>query len=123
MDSESKAKSTPIGGEDNNDDEIMLYDDLTNAKIPAVASIKSTVKPTGFSQSLTSNDNKPKSFTEQVVELQSQVESLSNENQRLRRNIGTLFRTARSEIQRKDAEISRLMEELDETRQQQQGQR
>ena len=111
MNSESNEKNPPKGGE-NDDDEMLLYGDLCNSKIPDTSA--STVKPTA--QSLTGDESHPKSFTQQVAELQTQVECLNNENQKLRRNIGTLFRTARSEIKRKDAEISRLMEELDKAR-------
>jgi predicted RNase H-like nuclease (RuvC/YqgF family) len=56
---------------------------------------------------------KPKSTTTlaletQVQALQAHVDSLKVENETLKRNMGTLFRTARSEIQRKDAEIESL---------------
>ena len=111
MNSESNEKNTRKDGE-NDDDEMLLYGDLCDGSIPD--SYASTVKPAA--QSLTGDGSHPKSFTEQVAELQTQVECLNNENQKLRRNIGTLFRTARSEIKRKDAEISRLMEELDKAR-------
>lgn len=49
----------------------------------------------------------------QVEELKRQVEKLKAENQVLKRNIGTLFRTARAEIRRKDSKIESLMEQLD----------
>lgn len=49
----------------------------------------------------------------QVEELKRKVEKLQAENQVLKRNIGTLFRTARAEIRRKDSEIESLMEQLD----------
>jgi predicted nucleic acid-binding Zn-ribbon protein len=49
----------------------------------------------------------------EMQELKDQVEKLQAENETLRRNIGTLFRTARAEIRRKDSKIESLMEELD----------
>ena len=56
---------------------------------------------------------KPKSTTtleleKQVRDLQELVEALKRENETLKRNMGTLFRTSRSEIQRKDAEIEAM---------------
>ena len=56
---------------------------------------------------------KPKSTTtleleKQVRDLQALVDALKLENETLKRNMGTLFRTARSEIQRKDAEIEAM---------------
>mmetsp|Transcript_13072 Transcript_13072/g.36087 ORF Transcript_13072/g.36087 Transcript_13072/m.36087 type:complete len:138 (-) Transcript_13072:1469-1882(-) len=60
--------------------------------------------------------NYPKSFVERVEELEAQVEHLEAENKHLRRNIGTLFRTAKAEIQRKDAQISRLATEMDDVK-------
>lgn len=49
-------------------------------------------------------------------ELQQEVDQLRIENETLKRNMGTLFRTARAEIKRKDAKIESLMEELDTTK-------
>lgn len=56
---------------------------------------------------------RPKSTTsleleQKVQDLQALVDSLRQENETLKRNMGTLFRTARSEIQRKDAEIEAM---------------
>mmetsp|Transcript_21078 Transcript_21078/g.23432 ORF Transcript_21078/g.23432 Transcript_21078/m.23432 type:complete len:97 (+) Transcript_21078:74-364(+) len=48
-----------------------------------------------------------------IKELQKQIESLDKENRILKRNMGTLFRTAKVEIKRKDAEITALMNELE----------
>lgn len=45
---------------------------------------------------------------QKVHDLQALVDSLKQENETLKRNMGTLFRTARSEIQRKDAEIEAI---------------
>ena len=56
---------------------------------------------------------KPRSTTtleleQKVQDLQALVDALKKENETLKRNMGTLFRTARSEIQRKDAEIETM---------------
>jgi hypothetical protein len=39
---------------------------------------------------------------------------LKEENERLKRNMGTLYRTAKAEIQRKNDEISRLLTEIED---------
>jgi hypothetical protein len=104
-----------VRGDKDEDAEDILYDDLMEAKVTS----SSTSTPTPYhNKSIVSNvalsrNDYPKSFTQQVEELKSQVDSIQSENQRLKRNIGTLFRTARSELQRKDAEIARLTEALD----------
>jgi UbiD family decarboxylase len=104
-----------VRGDKDEDAEDILYDDLMEAKV--ASSITST--PTthhnknNASTVAISRHHHPKSFTQQVEELKSQVDSIQSENQRLKRNIGTLFRTARSELQRKDAEIARLTDALD----------
>lgn len=48
-----------------------------------------------------------------IEELEKAVVVLKAENQKLRRNIGTLFRTAKTEIQRKNDEIARLLRRLE----------
>ena len=102
------------GGEKADDAEDMLYDDLMEAKVASSTSTSTAPRIEGSVSNIALSGNRhPKSFTQQVEELQSQLDSIQSENQRLKRNIGTLFRTARSELQRKDAEIARLMEALD----------
>jgi hypothetical protein len=44
---------------------------------------------------------------------EQQLQELTEENQRLKRNIGTLYRTAKAEIKRKNDEINRLKTELE----------
>jgi hypothetical protein len=44
----------------------------------------------------------PKSLTDQVIDLQQTVKRLQTENETLKRNMGTLFRTATAELARKD---------------------
>lgn len=45
--------------------------------------------------------------------LLQKIKLLEEENLRLKRNIGTLFRTAKNEIQRKDNQIERLQNQLE----------
>jgi hypothetical protein len=57
-------------------------------------------------------DRRPKSLVEEVQDLQGRVETLERENSVLRRNMGTLYRTAVAELGRKDAQIEELQREL-----------
>ena len=50
----------------------------------------------------------PKSLTDQVVDLQQTVERLQAENEILKRNMGTLFRTATAELARKDRQLQQV---------------
>jgi exonuclease VII small subunit len=73
------------------------------------------------SASTTNKNSKPKSaptvaFEKQAEELHARVTALENENAALKRNMGTLFRTARTEIERKDAEIRSLTKEVNQQR-------
>lgn len=52
----------------------------------------------------------------EAEELHARVTALEKENATLKRNMGTLFRTARAELERKDAEIKSLTKELDQQR-------
>ena len=47
-------------------------------------------------------------------ELEKKIKELSEENQQLKRNIGTLYRTAKAEIKRKDDEITRLRQQVED---------
>jgi predicted RNase H-like nuclease (RuvC/YqgF family) len=91
-----------------------LYDDLdvvdTSNKSQAKIPTTTTTKKNAY----------PKSFAEQVEELQSHATVLQEENENLKRNIGTLFRTAKAEVQRKNDQIARLQAQLDDAQQQQQ---
>jgi predicted RNase H-like nuclease (RuvC/YqgF family) len=75
-----------------------LYDDLKEAK-PAPKSAKRKFEIAT-----------PGNNTDQ---LEKKVQQLEQENEILRRNLGTLYRTAKSEIERKDAEIERLMKQVE----------
>jgi len=58
---------------------------------------------------------RPKSLVDEVDDLQQRLKAIEEENAILKRNMGTLYRTALSEIERKEAEIERLQRALDET--------
>jgi predicted nucleic acid-binding Zn-ribbon protein len=81
-----------------------LYDDLVDTKATATAS--------ALKKSAPSNTLQPKSFSDELDALQKRVALIEKENETLRRNMGTLYRTAKSELGRKDAEIDRLREQL-----------
>jgi cell division protein FtsB len=51
-------------------------------------------------------------LAEEVSYLQEKVNLLETENENLQRNMGTLYRTAVAELARKDAEITRLQQEI-----------
>lgn len=85
-------------------EEDLLYGDLDDDK-PAAASGKQQTVP------YTTGDAPPgSSLVDQVQALQEQVKQLQLENETLKRNMGTLYRTAVAEIKRKDAEIERLQD-------------
>jgi hypothetical protein len=81
-----------------------LYDDLADNKAAATARVSKKSAP--------SNTLQPKSFSDELDAVQRRVVLLEKENETLRRNMGTLYRTAKSELGRKDAEIDRLREQL-----------
>ena len=49
----------------------------------------------------------------EITQLQQQIKSLKTENETLKKNIGILYRTAKSELERKDRTIEQLQDELD----------
>jgi hypothetical protein len=79
-----------------NDDD--LYGDLEDA----VAKPKSMTPPT---------TSEP-----QVAQLRQQILSLKAENDILKKNMGILYRTSKSELERKDRTIVQLQNELDSLR-------
>ncbi|KAL9185436.1 hypothetical protein ACHAXT_003213 [Thalassiosira profunda] len=95
-----------------NDDD--LYGDLDDA---AVA--KSTgAKPAAPLPSAAAMGAHPNAMMSQpeMAQLQRQVQALKSENEVLKRNIGILYRTAKSELERKDRAIDTLQNELDSMR-------
>lgn len=94
----------PIARNMSDDD---LYDDLANTKVTAATAVSK--KP---SSSLT-NVIRPKNLSDEVDALQQRVAALEKENETLRRNMGTLYRTAKAELGRKDTAIENLRGELE----------
>ena len=52
----------------------------------------------------------------EIIQLQQQIDSLKAENEILKKNMGILYRTSKSELDRKDRTIDRLQDELDALR-------
>ena len=77
-----------------------LYGDLEDA----------VAKPMSISMRL------PTITQPQVAQLRQQVQSLKAENDILKKNMGILYRTSKSELDRKDRTIAQLQEELDSLR-------
>ena len=113
------------------EEDVLLYDDLHDAKLPAVRSFLAPATPTTttndhpshpshsilqLQQQQQQQQHRPLSFSQQVQELQQRVQMLEQENETLKRNIGTLYRTAKRELSRKDQHIQRLESELDQTK-------
>lgn len=111
--------ASPLSSSDQpplHDDDLLLYGDLSDTKPAAVAKSLSSLTPNNPTRSFLHPPTGRESdgiHGEELQVLQKQVDDLSEENRRLRRNIGTLYRTAKAEIKRKDDEISRLVHEVE----------
>jgi hypothetical protein len=94
-----------------------LYGDIDDTPVfSSVADTPSTTTTTrGLDDDNVKGSSKPRSLVEQVSFLEERVGALQRENEILKRNMGTLYRTAIAELQRKDKEIVRLTTELDGT--------
>lgn len=91
------------------DDDIDLYDDLSLVK-PASA----TSKPIANTHyKTTSSQSSFVSLENQVKDLEREIKDLKEENETLKRNMGVLFRTAKREIQRKNAAMEALQQTID----------
>ena len=87
-----------------------LYGDLNLAaakSIPRKQTTASSVEPTASSSCLSSPE---------IVKLQQQIKALEAENETLKKNMGILYRTAKSELERKDRRIDELQDDLDARR-------
>ena len=103
-------------------DEDDLYDDLEHtvaSKQPPPPShnlqlsTKNTTIKTSASASTLSVQPKIITLSQsEITQLQQQIKSLQAENDILKKNIGILYRTAKSELQRKDKTISSLQDEV-----------
>jgi hypothetical protein len=96
--------------ETNGDDD--LYGDL-NVDMKNIAEKKKTTDNTSSTNNqrrhyFLPNDDGGSTAREENEMLKERIRTLEEENLILRRNIGTLFRTAKNEIQRKDGQINRL---------------
>ncbi|GAX09780.1 hypothetical protein FisN_11Lh247 [Fistulifera solaris] len=86
-----------------NDQDDDLYDDVMDVKPAAKTDRQAPSDPQAGIL--------PLSLTDQVQMLQRRVSELERENEQLQRNMGTLYRTAKAELQRKDDLIQQLMKE------------
>ncbi len=89
-------------GKDNEDD---LYGDLDNT-----ASVQKSAAPSKIQAVRQINIQHER---EEIRNLNNEVEMLKRENELLKRNMGMLYRTAKKELQRKDASILQMKMELD----------
>mmetsp|Transcript_11709 Transcript_11709/g.15400 ORF Transcript_11709/g.15400 Transcript_11709/m.15400 type:complete len:128 (-) Transcript_11709:375-758(-) len=92
-------------------DEDVLYDDLDDVK-PAQTSVGEIAGSSSNKIKKTiNNNNTTRSLVEEVDYLQDRLGLLEKENEILKRNMGTLYRTAMAEIQRKDEQIAQFQDE------------
>ena len=82
-----------------------LYGDLNFA---AAKPTSSSVEPTASSTPPTSHPD--------ITKLQEQITKLEAENATLKKNMGILYRTAKSELERKDRRMEELQNDLDAPR-------
>lgn len=90
-----------------NEEEDDLYGDLHLA---------AAAKPVPGKQQLLSSSTKPTASSPETSKLQQQIKTLQAENETLKKNMGILYRTAKSELERKDRRIDELQNELDARR-------
>ena len=86
-----------------------LYGDLNLAAAKSIPrkQTASSAEPTSSSNSLSSPE---------IAKLQQQIKALEAENETLKKNMGILYRTAKSELERKDRRIDELQDDLDARR-------
>mmetsp|Transcript_6746 Transcript_6746/g.15365 ORF Transcript_6746/g.15365 Transcript_6746/m.15365 type:complete len:101 (-) Transcript_6746:892-1194(-) len=96
-----------------NDDD--LYGDLEDAVAKPM--------PSNTGQKVTHHTSTSKSLSAlpmmshpEIAQLQQQIKSLKVENDIVKKNIGILYRTSKSELERKDRTIDQLQNELDSMR-------
>lgn len=118
-----------MSDEQDDDNDGGLYDDVDDVKLAANPTTTTTTSDStvnNFSSSKMQHyrlpRDHPKSLIDQLGELQSTVQKLEAENVTLKRNMGTLFRTATAELARKDRQLQDLRRELVEASQHQQTQ-
>jgi len=101
-----------------NEDE--LYGDLDDAAVAKPQTNNVTKKndaTTTIMSTSRSEHTMPTMMSQpEMIQLQQQIKSLKAENDTLKRNIGILYRTAKSELERKDRTIGQLQDEVDSLR-------
>ncbi len=85
----------------NEEDDDLLYGDLSAATLPPPPSVAPQPKL------------QEEPCPAMTTPSEHMLQELSDENQRLKRNIGTLYRTAKAEVKRKNDEIKRLTAEIE----------
>lgn len=94
------------GGEDD-----LLYDDLPTTQLPTVAASSSSIHA---KKVVTGQNPAPQQSLFPALNNSSKKQAiLEQESETLKRNIGTLYRTAKAELKRKDEEIARLLGEIE----------
>lgn len=94
--------------ESENDD---LYGDLDDTKLAVPRTrIESTFsnEKSKHNTFILGEENVDYYDADYVKKLKAQIANLQNENETLKRNIGTLYRTAKAELARKDKELDSL---------------
>ena len=124
MKQEEKQNDNSNGNENGDDENDDLYGDLKDEMTTPTASTVTTtmtqqhpppkqrlipLKPPSVSLPIDVQKEQEEKIT---MKFKQEIESLKNENEVLKRNIGTLYRTAKLELERKDARISELELEL-----------
>lgn len=112
-----------------NDDDGGLYDDVHDVKLASTDTVTISISSAPPANGVVRPQHpllpdqllsRPRlSLTDQVEDLQLTVHRLERENETLKRNMGTLFRTAAAEVARKDRLLQDLRRELDLTGMQQ----
>ena len=93
-----------------------LYDDVEDVKAASAATVKASASAASTEisrRSLALPHDRPKSLLDQVMDLEATVRRLELENDSLKRNMGTLFRTATAELARRDRQLQELRRELE----------
>ena len=94
-----------------------LYGDLDDAVAkPLPPSKQPHTSMASTSKMMSPSPQQPMMSQPEIAKLQQQIKSLKEENDILKKNIGILYRTSKSELERKDRSIDQLQNELDSLR-------
>lgn len=107
----TKTKTTMTDNDHKNDDD--LYNDVDEMALNISANETERIRGTAPKSSYDRPPlpDRPKSLTEELASLQAAMRVLEEENKNLKRNMGTLYRTAMNELARKDRQIQQLQDE------------